>query len=357
MTTLSAWRLFLLANLVLTLACTGGSPPVQPTRGPAAVAPTNAPAASAAPSAAPAASAQTAPARPASTTTVAVALPVPSQSFFPIYLAREKGYYAEEGIDADIQVVAPQLGVQGVVAGNYGFSGAVSQAAIAGLTGAPVRVVFNTHSITWWLMANQASGVRAINDLKGKTIGIEGPGTLSATFTRVLLSKPGLSPVPNWLQGGIGGAVDAAIAGDVDLRLLGEGQGLTEVAWYGDDVRGSLIGLATSESMLRGNADLTRRFLRAVTRALGSYRANKDETVALAARVLDQPADFVARAYDLSASLLLNPPMLTPEVQREFLDLAKETLSIDRAVDPSEVFDYGITRQVVQEVGAPPASP
>src|SRR5581483_4655103 len=339
MTARSPWRLSLLAALAVTLACTGGTPPAQPTRAPAApstLAPTSAPAGAAAPSAPPAASApQATPARPASTTTVAVALPVPSQSFFPLYLAREKGYYAEEGIEADIQVVAPQLGVQGVVAGNYGFSGAVSQAAIAGLTGAPVRVVFNTHSITWWLMANQASGVRTIPDLKGKTIGIEGPGTLSATFTRVLLGKHGLNPdadvqyaslgpVPNWLQGAIGGAVDAAIAGDVDLRLLGEGQGLTEVAWYGDDVQGSLIGLATSESMLRGNADLTRRFLRAATRGLNSYRANKEETVTLAARLLDQPADFVARAYDLSVSLLLDPPMLTPDVQREFLDLARE---------------------------------
>jgi ABC-type nitrate/sulfonate/bicarbonate transport system substrate-binding protein len=219
--------------------------------------------------------------------------------------------------------------------------------------------VLNTHSITWWLMANQASGVRTISDLQGKVVGIEGPGTLSATFTRVLLRKHGLNPdadvqyaslgpVPNWLQGAIGGAVDAAIAGDVDLRLLGEGQGLTEVAWYGQDVKGSLIGLATSESMLRGNADLTRRFLRAVNRALASYRANKDETVALAARLLDQPPEFVARAYDISASLLLDPPMLAPDVQREFLDLAKETLNIDRAVDPGEIFDYGITRQVVQ---------
>jgi ABC-type nitrate/sulfonate/bicarbonate transport system substrate-binding protein len=337
-----------------------------PTSAPVAA---GAPPAGSAPSAAPAESApQATAARAASTTTVAVALPVPSQSFLPIYLAREKGYYAEEGIDADIQIVAPQLGVQGVVAGNYGFSGAVSQAAIAGLTGAPVRVVFNTHSITWWLMANQASGVRTIPDLKGKVIGIEGPGTLSATFTRVLLRQHGLNPdadvpyaslgpVPNWLQGAIGGAVDAAIAGDVDLRLLGEGQGLTEVAWYGQDVQGSLIGLATSESMLRGNADLTRRFLRAANRALNSYRANKDDTVALGARLLDQSPDFVGRAYDLSASLLLSPPMLAPDVQREFLDLAKETLSIDRAVDPSEVFDYDLARQVVQEAGTPPARP
>ena len=355
----------LAAAVVVALACTPSSPPAKPapvTAAPAAAAPATA---ARSPTSPPSAAAPT-PAAPVTPESLSVALPVLSQAFLPYFIARERGYYAEERIETDLQAVAPQLGVQGVVAGSYSFTGAVSQAAIAALTGAPTRVVLNTHSITWWLVANQASGVRTVADLKGKTLGIEGPGTLSSTFTRVLLRKNGLNPdgdvqfaslgpVPNWLQGAIGGAVDAAIAGDVDLLLVAQAQGLTDVAWYGQDVRGSLIGLGTSESLLRDKPDAVKRFLRASLRGLQSYRTNREDTIALGARLLDQPADFVGRAYDLGTSLLLPEPMLDPSVQQEFVDLAKETLNLDRPIPPGEVFDYNLTRQALAEQAARPA--
>ncbi len=300
---------------------------------------------------------------------VTVALPVIAQSQAPYLIAREKGYYQDEGIEADLQVVAPNVGVQGAVAGSYAFTGAGGQAAIARLSGAPLRVIFNqNNSVTWWLVATQRSGVQTVENLKGKTIGIEGPGTLSATFTRAVLRKHGLNPdtdvefislgpVPNWLRSVISGAVDAGIAPDADALIVARQQGLTEVTWYGAEISAPLSGLATSESMLRDKPDLVKRFLRATIKGLLHYKANKEDAVALSAKLLDASPEEVARAYDILQPLTLSEPILDERIQREFLELAKDVLNVDRPVVPSDVYDYGITRQALQELTAEHWSP
>src|SRR5712691_1726723 len=77
-----------------------------------------------------------------STQKVSLAMPTIAQSQAAYLIAREKGYYAEEGLEADLQVVVPNLGVQGAAAGSYTFTGAGAQAAIARLGGAPLKVLF-----------------------------------------------------------------------------------------------------------------------------------------------------------------------------------------------------------------------
>lgn len=295
---------------------------------------------------------------------VVVALPTLAQSQLPYVLAREKGYYAEEGIEVDLQVVPPDLAVQGVLGGSFAFTGAGEQATIGRLGGAPVKVIFNhNHSATWWFVTPQQTGIKTLADLRGKTIGIEGPGTLSSTFTRALLRKHGLSPdsdvafvslgpIANWLGAVIGGTVDVGIAPDAEALVVGRQQGLTEIAFYGNELNAPLSGLATSEALMRENPDLVKRFLRGSIKGLRAYKAGRDEAVALAARALDQSPEHAARTYDVLAPLTSIDPILDERVQREFLELAREGLRLDAPVTPGDVYDYSLTREAMRELDA-----
>jgi len=300
---------------------------------------------------------------------VSVALPTIAQSQAAYLVARENGYYAQDGIEPGLQVVAPNLGVQGAAAGSYTFSGSAAQAAIARLGGAPLKVVFNPgSSITWWLTANQKSGVKTVEGLKGKTMAIEGPGTLSATFTQALLRKHGLNPdtdikfvgvgaVANWLPAVIGGAVDAGIAPDSDSYLKGKQQGLVELAWYGKELHATLSGAAVSDKLLSEKPDLVKRFLRATIKGLRAYKANKSQSVSIMAKLTKLPEDEVSAAYDIESPLTLSDGILDEPAQRDFLDLAAQTLKMQGSVDPKTVYAYDLTGQAAQELAAEHWSP
>ena len=295
---------------------------------------------------------------------VTVALPSIVQSQAPYLIAHEKNYYSDEGLDVELSAVAPNLGVQGVAGGAYTFSGAAAQAAISKLSGAPLKVVFNhSSSITWWLMANQKSGVTSVEGLKGKSIAVEGPGTLSMTFTQAVLRKHGLNPdtdvsftsagaVTNWLTPVLGNAVDAGIAASSDVYLASKRNGLVEVTWYGRELHAPLSGIATSDALLKDKADLARRFLRGSIKGLRAYRANKDEAVRILAPLIKQPADQVAKAYDVEAPLMLDDPIIDDATLRDFLQIAKETLKLAAAPNPSDVYSYDLTRQAIRELAS-----
>ena len=284
------------------------------------------------------------------------------QSQSPYIMAREKGYYAEEGIDIDLPVVAPNLGVQGVTGGTFTFAGAAAQAAISKLGGAPLKVVFNpSNSITWWLMASKKSGVTTVEGLKGKTIAVEGPGTLSMTFTQAVLRKHGLNPdsdvsftsagaVANWLTAVLGGAVDAGIASNSDVYLSSKQNGLTELAWYGKELHAPLNGVATSDSLLRDKPDMIRRFLRGSIKGLRAYKANKADAVRILAPLIKQTPEQVGAAYDIESPLMLDNPVVDDATLKDFLDLAKQTLNLQATPNPSDVYSYDLVKQAIQEL-------
>src|SRR4051812_22138960 len=102
-------RVWPLVALAAALACGSGASPAAPGTGSK---PAGAPPATSDPPAAPppppaASPPRGPPARPRDS--IAVALPTIAQSQLPYYIAREKGFLAEEGIEAELAVVAPNL--------------------------------------------------------------------------------------------------------------------------------------------------------------------------------------------------------------------------------------------------------
>ncbi len=109
----------------------------------------------------------------------------------------------------------------------------------------------------------------------------------------------------------------------MDPYLIGKQRGLTDVLWYSKEINASLSGLGTSEAMLREQPDVARRFLRASIKGLRYYKTHKDESVALAVRLLDQAPALASASYDLNQPLRLDEPLIDERVQRDFLELAR----------------------------------
>src|SRR5258707_15259251 len=68
-------------------------------------------------------------------------VPAKSLTFFPYYFGRDRRIFDEEGVDLELIVIRPPLGVTALQAGELDYSAAASLGMRAALKGAPLRVL------------------------------------------------------------------------------------------------------------------------------------------------------------------------------------------------------------------------
>ncbi len=294
---------------------------------------------------------------------VRVALPTISSGNVFHFIALDKGLYREEGIDASFEVTAPTVGVQATIAGEFQFTGSGAASILASLRGAPMKLVFGQiPKVLWWLFAQPE--ITSVQVLKGKTIGIEGPGTLSDVLTRDALKKYGLDPdrdvvflgvgpVPNWYTSVKGKTVAAAIISDPELYIRAKDDGMRELLFYGDHVKGVLYNLATSDKLLRERPDLVKRFLRASLKGLKIFLQDQTTAVQAIQKIHKLTPERAREVYRLTVPHYNPNADIDEETIKGSVATMAQVLGIKGELPPlSRFYDFSITREVAKELQA-----
>ena len=215
---------------------------------------------------------------------------IPSVQFAPFYLAQQKGYYRDAGlqvtfqnkIDPDLVTLVGQGAVDVGLADGTSVIPAVSQ-------GIPIRYVATVYrQFPSIVFAKETSGIRTAADLKGRKIGIPGRYGSSWIMLQALLGSVSLRPTdvtivdyPDFGQGAAvqQGAVDAATGfvnnEPVQLSL----SGVKTVVLHIDDVvplpgPGLITGTKTLGSEPKRAA--VGAFVAATLKAMRDIAANPD---------------------------------------------------------------------------------
>ena len=294
-----------LAAVLVVAACAGpGSSAPPPTIAPNGT-PIAQPTGTVAASASPAASGATS--SGAARTPLVVGLGyVPNVQFAPFYLADQKGYYRDAGldvtfqnkIDPDLITLVGQGSVDVGLADGTSVIPAVSQ-------GIPLKYVATIYGkFPSIVFAKASSGIAKPADLKGRKVGIPGRYGSSWIMLQALLQSAGLTPddldiveYPDFGQGAavIAGAVDAATGfannEPVQLELTGEQASVLRV----DDIvplPGN--GLIVSDATLAAKHDAIAAFVAATLRAMEEIavdpQAGIDASVAAVPDLATAPA-------------------------------------------------------------------
>ncbi|MFH1183865.1 MAG: ABC transporter substrate-binding protein [Chloroflexota bacterium] len=224
---------------------------------------------------------------------------IPNIQFAPLYVALEKGYFADAGLEVEFDYSFETDAVSLVGANTLQFA-VVSgeQVLLARAQGLPVVYVCAWYQQYPVAVASKVEqGIKVPADLKGKRIGL--PGLFGANYIGLdaLLFSAGLSEQDVTLDS-IGFNQVAALAADQEdavaiytanepVQLKAQGYELNEIR-VADHVQLASNGLITNEATLAGDPALVRRMTGAFLRALADTIAAPDEAYDISVKYVDE---------------------------------------------------------------------
>lgn len=299
---------------------------------------------------------------------------VPVTIYAPLFIAAEKGYFADEGID--IELLPVEGGTENVVqvsAGNFDVAGGGIGAGMlnAVARGIEFEIVAPLHTerppLTSPFVVSKArfdSGeLTQMSDLKGMKVSINAKGAATEYWLWQALQQGGLDFVDVEVLG-VGfrevapalesGSLDGAILGE-PLATFAEDQGL--IARLSQDFIDGFTSTVIyfNKDWATNNPDLAQGFVKAFIRGardLNGDRWYSDENVAIIEKYTGVPAEVVKRAnrsyHDPNGTVPLADLM---ELQRFFR--AQGELSYDEEIDMSEFINTSYAEAALAELGGP----
>jgi NitT/TauT family transport system substrate-binding protein len=203
----------------------------------------------------------------------------------PSYIAMDRGFFKEEGLDASFIVLAGKAQVTAGMSGAIDFSPIVSGGAQASMSGAELRYVVGQALKSHWIFISRPN-VKSVEELRGKTFGFGRAGSAdydegAAVLLRVFKMSPGkdykvisLAGEPDRVAALINGSIDAGLV-TVPHAPAALAGGMKVLLNLGDHLQRAGGTMWTNKAFADKNPEAIPRFIRAIARGVMFYRDNK----------------------------------------------------------------------------------
>jgi NitT/TauT family transport system substrate-binding protein len=291
-----------------------------------------------------------------------VAIPAVSPAATTFVVARDRGYFREEGLDVQLIVMPSAIGTQALIGGNVKFTTIGGAGLLPAVRGAPLRFLFTTFNRPmFWLYAK--SDIRSVEGLKGRKVGVSSLGSGPDSLLRDLLKKHGLEGGRDVviLPMGSGTARFHALqAGSVDASMLSipgnfmaHDAGYRELVSFIDqewvEFQGSVV---TTDQVLASEPALAEKFVRASLKGFRYFRDQRAGTVAILARFMRVKDDAAGKIYDVVRPGITQDGIVSEDLQRKSVEHIVTRAAVKEAPRLDKIFDQSITLKVRQELQA-----
>lgn len=255
------------------------------------------------------------------------------------WIAKDAGIFKKHGLDLDLIFINGSVrGIQSLVAGDLGYSGAVGTAVInAKIAGADIAIIQSQmNTLPYFIIGNPT--IKSPEGLKGRSAAVHIPGTSADFAMRLALMKVGI-PYKD---------IKAITVGGAPARLAAVTNGQTDftVVTDGERIQGEKMGLkviidmaklnvpfqfncsVTTRRKIRENPDEVRRVVWAMAESIHFFKTRKDESIKIMQKYTrGLSRDLLEGAHAANSELLIEDTYPT-------LDGLKNTLDVQSLTDP-----------------------
>ena len=278
----------------------------------------------------------------------------------PYMIARDRGFFREEGLEVEFVFMKAIQTVQAMLAGGVDFGTATGTGISAAVNGADVRVVFAlTDKPSFDMIA--LPNITSVQQMRGKKLGISAPGSLTEILARqiFMVNKIPLDQVAMLPLGTSDVTYIALKAGTIDATMLqvpqnfiAQDEGYRKIAAGADVYRAVQGGLTTTKAVINERPEVITRVIRATQKALRLIRNDKKFAIEfIKGPFLDMGKErdkYADRVYDTALQLFLPSGSVDEKLQREMIATAAQRIKPKELPPPERVFDFSFAQKVAE---------
>jgi NitT/TauT family transport system substrate-binding protein len=279
-----------------------------------------------------------------------------------LYVAQERGFFREEGLEAQLVQVRATAAIAATLSGEVHALGSIGSAIRAIPRGAPIKVLaVSLRRPVFWLVARPE--LKTFADLKGKVMGTTTLGGSQHTAGIRMLRKAGINPdkdvtavlggdVPTQLQALVNGSIQIGILSPPTVIVARDKYKMNVLAAAMDEFSSLQNGLGVSEKILKDQRELVKRMLRARAKGNRYFHQNERGTSEVLAKYLNVDLPTALETYRLSRAAFTTDGIPTDEEVAEYLKADAEILGLAAPLPAARVFDFSLQREINQELRA-----
>jgi ABC-type nitrate/sulfonate/bicarbonate transport system substrate-binding protein len=276
----------------------------------------------------------------------------------PFIIARDRGYFREEGLEPELIFMKAAQTIPAMLAGGIDFGTATGTAVAAAVSGVDVRVVFAlTDKPSFDLLSHPS--ITTLQQMRGKKLGITAFGALAEILARQIFLANKIPPEQvTFLPLGTSDVLYIALkAGTIDATMLqipqtflAQDEGFKKLAAGADVYRAVQGGLTTTRATTSERPELVTKMIRATQKGIRLIRSDKKYAIEfIKGPYLDLGKDrdrFADRIYDAALQYYVASGAVDEKLQREMITVAAQRIKPKELPPPERVFDFSFAQKV-----------
>lgn len=277
-----------------------------------------------------------------------------------LFVAQERGFFREEGLEPQLVQVRATAAIAALVSGEVHALGSVGSVIRVIPRGAPVKVLaISLRRPVFWLVSRPE--LKTFADLRGKVMGTTTIGGSQHTAGIRMLRRAGLNPdkdvttviggdVPTQLQGLVNGSIQVGILSPPIVIIARDKYKMNILASAIDEFSSLQNGLAVLDRNVRD--PLVKKILRARAKGNRYFHQNEKGTAEVLAKYLNVDINTALETYRLSRAAFTNNGIPNDAEIADHLKGDQDILGLKEPILPAKIFDFTLQREVNQELGA-----
>jgi NitT/TauT family transport system substrate-binding protein len=283
---------------------------------------------------------------------VRLTVPAKSLTFLPYYFGKAQGFFAREGIDLEIIVMRPPLGVTALVAGDLDYTAAGGLSIRAAMKGVPLRTVtFIQTRLSFSLI-----GQPGMTPARLRNVAVSGIGSLAHFAAIIVMKRLGNDKVTYISTNTTGNSYTALLGKAVDAAILTPPYtSMATLAGYGDlgntfDVRDLQGGLVTRVAHLKDRREQVKAVIRATLRSMESLVKNEAQVIPYLQKDFGLEPRIAADTFKILTQIVNADGGIEEPVLKSIIDKIKEESGITGDMPHDRLVDLSLLREVQAEL-------